>query len=289
MDDSKIINLDCRLSYCVKIVPLEMLDIIVSYLPLEVQYGYYEIVSYPGRSTTTKEYKNRLLVYLAMQLESKDAFLRPTLPILNAMKIPSNYIHYNDVHLIKEKGLQNVTIYSADRISIRDGFLQDYDTLLSVRFVFPNLKTIGNYWMRDCLELESIDFILPSLQRVGNDWMKNCNQLQSVTFSGLPSLMRVGHRWMNFCDRLQHIDFDLPYLQYVGVGWMAYCKELRSVNLVELLSLLSVGKYWMAHCKKLQSIDTIGGLPSILSIGDGLLEDCEELDSTNIIRRRFGY
>jgi hypothetical protein len=279
-NDCEIIKLDWSLIDWAELLPLEMLDIIVSYLPLEVQFGYYEIGYY---EILSEDCKNRLLVYLALQLHSKKLFVRPTPQILNAMKIPANFIDYKNVSLIKENGLQNVVIYSADEITIGDSFLQDYDTLVSVEFIFPNLKTIGNYWMRNCLKLQSINFTLPSLIRVGNDWMKNCDQLQSIEFTGLQSLIRVGHRWMNFCDHLQHIDFILPSLQYVGVGWMAYCKELRTVNLTRLSSLVSVGNYWMAHCKKLHSIDITGGLQSLQSVGYGWMEDCNQLHSTDIV------
>jgi len=257
-NNNDLMNLDRRLIDWAKLLPLEIVDIIISYLPLEIQHEYY---AQQQNNRQTEDYKNRLLIYLAIQLESKQLFLRPTHQILFSMKIPSNYIQYKNRRLIKKKRLQNVVIYSASITAIGDEFLQDYDSLTSVWFIFPNLKTIGNYWMRDCVELRSIDFTgLPYLHRVGNDWMKNCDKLQSIGFTGLHSLKRVGHRWMNFCDHLLTVDFEgLSSLRYVGIGWISHCKELRTINMTGLLSILSVGNYWMGGCTKLEFIDMTGG------------------------------
>ena len=126
---------------------------------------------------------------------------------------------------------------------VEDNFLHTNMTLREVSL--PNVKKIGNHFMRCNTNLKIIDF--PELEEVGDEFLKQSSKLNVVS---LPSLKKTGEYFLFNATSLKSI--ELPKLEEASHVFMAYASGLQFVDMPNLKKL---GESAFRQCVNLKSID----------------------------------
>lgn len=173
----------------------------------------------------------------------------------------------------------NVTSIGAHAFEFCDG-------LTSVNF--GDVDTIGKYAFNGCASLKAID--LSRLTIIEDCAFNGCRTLEMVDLSLAES---IGTQAFMYCDSMSG-ELSLPVASQIGIGAFAYCSATTSLDapnvlyidqsafcecsLVESFStpiIEEIGDYAFIACTSLKTFDIT---ESLLSIGNGVFNDCTALE-----------
>ena len=99
--------------------------------------------------------------------------------------------------------------------------------------VAGNLREVGRYFLRSCINIKSIDLTpLRAVEVLPEYFLSGCSGLEEVDLSPLINLREVGRFFLVSCTGMKSIDLTpLRAVQVLPDGFLNYCSGLEAVDL----------------------------------------------------------
>ena len=163
-----------------------------------------------------------------------------------------------------------------EKLIIKDGVLLElnkikYPLLKNVK-IPSNVKVIGEFAFKNCLNLESIE-IPDSVEVICNNAFEDCFFLKSVQIS--KNIKEISNNCFLGCKSLENIDIPNGVTR-IGIGAFADCISLKKVNIPKSVKVIK--KYAFSYCFSIKKVD----IPTKCYIDTYAFYVCKNLQAINL-------